>query len=651
MKTNESKPNKFLNFEAEHKLFKMGMEQLGKLGQNSLTFSKFKKRKLPKEQEISKFFYTSAYFLLRLICTLLFKFSVKRAPELKELKGSNIIIAPHASYLDAVFVMLAWGHKVPLYFLASTFLKESQGFLKWITVKMCTINITQFNSDFMAVKRMLNLLRNGKSIAIFPEGERSGDGRHELFSDAFIKLLQRAHANIVFCDLPGAFLSWPRWSGNGGLRPGKVQAEVKVIWTKDEVANLDLNAIRDTIAELFNVSDYSWQLEAAEKGKKTHKYLSFNRAKGLCNLLHSCPSCSETCCMFQKDHKTIACSYCDFTAELGLDGLFKHTIEFPAIGKNKVVTSRNPIVWHLWQIRHNTVRFLKHTAPDYLLPSSGMLKIEEFKGDDEIKCHAEKALAYFALDWAHEEPRFTLAFVHNADELADLNTEVLPPHALSYFAVDDNIIDASSCRPAAAPQQGADEEADVCSSVAATENTSAAEDVDATEDASAAEKLAAHEEPDTHADSADPVVKICPDTAAEAATHGTAVAVDKTAFDKAATDSSAASSTPEAEAQTIAESVCNATEPQHRFTHILKVPAQHFVYEDINSYFQFWFKNYRLTYTPSETQMIYLYRDLIEGLGQSDLDPRLAKCHVDNAKDLIANFRISADKMKNKEKE
>lgn len=569
MKNNELNKNKIFNFEKENKFFKKSVEKLNSLGHNSLTFSNFKRRKLDKNQEISKFFYTNAYFILRILTLLLFRFKVKRAKELKHLSGPNIIIAPHSSYLDPVFVMLAWGNKSPLYFLASNFLRESKGFLKWLTVKMCTINITQFNSDFMAVKRMLNLLRNGKNIAIFPEGERSGDGRHELFSDAFIKLLQRSQANIIFCNLEGAFLSWPRWGGNSNLRLGKVEAEISLLWSKEEIAQLDAETIRETVAQLFNDNDYNWQLENAEKGKKTHKYLCLNRAKGLNNLLHSCPCCGESCAMFQKSYKLISCAYCNFTAELASDGLFKKAIEFPAVGKNKVVVSRNPIVWHLWQIRHNTVRFLKHAAPAYLLATSGEVKIEEYLSDEQVICHTEKDLAYFALDWKFEEPRFTLAFAHKDKEaLPDLQQELEAPNALSPFLADSAIV-AANCL-----KQTADSSTQLTTE---TEQTITAE--------------------------------------------ATATATEQTDL-----------------------ADC------HTFTHLLKVPAQHFVYEDINSYFQFWVKNFRITYTPTDPQLIYLYRDLIEGLGQSTLDPRLAKCHVDSAKDLIANFKVSSSKLKTNEK-
>ena len=88
------------------------------------------------------------------------------------------------------------------------------------------------------------------------------------------------------------------------------------------------------------------------------------------------------------------------------------------------------------------------------------------------------------------------------------------------------------------------------------------------------------------------------------------------------------------------------TETERKINNLIQITPQHFVYEDIKTYLQFWHKNYRITYYPNDVKLVYVYRDLIEGLGQPDLDPRLARCHVDDAKDLINDYKILRQKLK-----
>lgn len=484
---------------------------------------KLKSKKAKSEYAISPLFYTCAYYILRILFAIFFRFSNEQKFNWRKLEGPSIVIAPHSSLLDPLFVMLALGRQQRLHFVAGSFLQEGKGIIPWITAKMKTINITQFNSDFVAVKQILTLLHNNESIAIFPEGERTPDGRHELFSDAFIKLIQRSKANIIFCNIDGAFLSWPRWSGYKGLRFGKITTSSELIYTANETSNLELETIREKMAKLLEVNDYHNQLQRIQTGKKGYNYFHYNLARGLDNLLYSCPSCQEYLAINQEGPATLACAFCNFKVTLAANGLFKETINFPAIGKMKIGVSANPIVWHLWQIRHTTVRYLKELAPDYIFPCSGEAIIEKFNNQ-----HASgtvvfsKVPSYFVLDWATENPRFTFAFhgeeKNNLPDIDVFKQELSEPNARSIFANSDH------------------------------------------------------------------------------------AAID--------------------------------------LNYLIQLAPQHFVYEDIKSYIQFWHHDYRITYYPTDVKMAYVIRDLIEGLGQAELDPRLARCHADDARDLINDYKI-----------
>jgi 1-acyl-sn-glycerol-3-phosphate acyltransferase len=60
------------------------------------------------------------------------------------------------------------------------------------------------------IKNILEHLKAGRAVLVFPEGERSGDGRMQPFKPGISLLVKRVRAPILPVGVAGAFWAWPR---------------------------------------------------------------------------------------------------------------------------------------------------------------------------------------------------------------------------------------------------------------------------------------------------------------------------------------------------------------------------------------------------------------------------------------------------------
>ena len=136
----------------------------------------------------------------------------ERIPE----AGGALIVANHVSFLDPAVVGASF--RKPIYYLARKSL--FRGFLGWLLPRIQVLPVDRGKGDLASMKRILNLLKAGHRVLIFPEGTRSTDGE-----------LQAAEAGIGFiiakCEVPvipvrifGAFECFPRDSK--WPRPGRI---------------------------------------------------------------------------------------------------------------------------------------------------------------------------------------------------------------------------------------------------------------------------------------------------------------------------------------------------------------------------------------------------------------------------------------------
>ena len=125
------------------------------------------------------------------------------------LNGPCILVPNHQSVLDP---MLLQG-SLPR--AADSMTKSTQftrGFFRWILPRLHAFPVRRYRVDAQSVRVLFRRLDQGRVVCVYPEGERSWDGRLQPFRRGTLRVLLRAGVPIVPVGIDGTYLAWPRWA-------------------------------------------------------------------------------------------------------------------------------------------------------------------------------------------------------------------------------------------------------------------------------------------------------------------------------------------------------------------------------------------------------------------------------------------------------
>ncbi len=121
--------------------------------------------------------------------------------------GPVLIASNHQSFLDPIFCQIPV-HR-PMHYLSRDTLYDHWFFGPLIRT-LNTIPVRRGQSDIAAMRAVIDKLRLGHAVVIFPESTRTEDGRIGEIKAGFALLARRSGATIVPTILDGAYEAWPR---------------------------------------------------------------------------------------------------------------------------------------------------------------------------------------------------------------------------------------------------------------------------------------------------------------------------------------------------------------------------------------------------------------------------------------------------------
>lgn len=235
--------------------------------------------------------------LFRPVALMMYHLKVEK---FKEENGRQyLVLANHQTGFDQFFPSFAF--KQHLYYVASEDIFSMGWISKVIQWIANPIPIKKQVTDIRAVMNCMKVKKEGGSIAIFPEGNRTFSGETGAMNPAIGGLAKKLGLPIAFFKIEGGYGVQPRWSDV--RRKGKMKAYVASVlepeayqsWTNDQLYQYICKELYQNEAN----SDVSYY------HSKSAEYVE--------RVLYVCPHCGIT--HFESSGDTVRCTSCGRSAK------------------------------------------------------------------------------------------------------------------------------------------------------------------------------------------------------------------------------------------------------------------------------------------------------------------------------------------------
>lgn len=231
------------------------------------------------------------------------KYGVKIDKFKEEGKRPYLILYNHQTAFDQFMVGLAF--RQPVYYVATEDL-FSNGFLssliRWLVEP---IPIKKQVTDVTAVMTCMRLAKEGGTIAIAPEGNRTYSGDTVYISPAIAGLAKNIKLPIALYRIEGGYGVQPRWSDK--VRRGKMHTYVSRVIEPEEYADLSNEELYEIIKKELTVKE----------GVADGLFLSSKKAEYLERAIYVCPECGLS--VFESHRNEITCTKCNKSVLYGAD--------------------------------------------------------------------------------------------------------------------------------------------------------------------------------------------------------------------------------------------------------------------------------------------------------------------------------------------
>ena len=206
-----------------------------------------------------------------------------------------LVISNHQTAFDQFF--LGYAFSGAIYYIASEDI-FSMGFISdLLRFAVNPIPIKKQSTDFAAVRNCLRVAKEGGTIGIFPEGNRTYSGKTEYINPAIIMLAKRMGLPIAIMRIEGGYGVAPRWGDK--IRRGKMRSYVARVIEPEEYNSLDDCEFASLIEKELYVDETLYGGEY--HGKNLAEYLE--------RAIYYCPKCNALS-TFESHGDEMECKKC-----------------------------------------------------------------------------------------------------------------------------------------------------------------------------------------------------------------------------------------------------------------------------------------------------------------------------------------------------
>jgi len=208
--------------------------------------------------------------------------------------GQYVVLMNHQTVGDQFFVAMCMNQT--LYFIATEDIFSNGLISRILEFATKPIPIKKQTTDLKAVMTAIRVSREGATIALAPEGNRTYSGRTAYIKSSIAPFIRKLKLPVAFFKIEGGYGSQPRWSDK--IRKGPIHAGISKVIGVEEYSKLDdeqfVKLIRDELYVDEAVAD------AEYKYKKQAEFLE--------RAIYVCPDCGFS--RFHSHGDIIECDTC-----------------------------------------------------------------------------------------------------------------------------------------------------------------------------------------------------------------------------------------------------------------------------------------------------------------------------------------------------
>lgn len=230
---------------------------------------------------------------------------------LKDVPEPYLLLSNHTTDFDCAFIAAA--SQAPVSFVATENILR-MGLLGNLAAKLFhPIIHYKGTMGITTSKHIIKAMRDGKNVAMFPEGNRSFNGATCPIPPATAKLARMSRGTLVTYRLEGGYLSSPRWAST--RRRGQIRGRVAGVYTPEMLKAMTAEEIQSAIEKDLQTDAYE------EQSERPIVFQGRKRAECLESAIFLCPVCEKIGTL--KSHGNHLSCGCGFTAEFDEYGMVK----------------------------------------------------------------------------------------------------------------------------------------------------------------------------------------------------------------------------------------------------------------------------------------------------------------------------------------
>lgn len=214
-----------------------------------------------------------------------------------------LVLYNHQTSFDQFFVGMSF--QGPIYYMATEDIFSLGWISKLLRWAVAPIPIRKQTTDITAVMNCIKVAREGGTLCIAPEGNRTYSGRTEYMNPAIASLAKKLKLPIALYRIEGGYGVQPRWCD--GTRRGRMRAYVSQVIEPEDFAKLSPEELCERISQGLAVD------ESCEAGL----FRSGKRAEYLERCFYVCPDCGLT--VYESHGNEATCRKCGKTITYGED--------------------------------------------------------------------------------------------------------------------------------------------------------------------------------------------------------------------------------------------------------------------------------------------------------------------------------------------